>query len=179
MRRSQKEIRQQRSIIYQGKVVDLMVDQVKIPDGTDHVREIVGHRAAVAIIPILDNGRILLIRQYRYAVASHCWELPAGIIEAGEKPRQAAKRECLEETGYRASKLTGLGWFFSSPGFSQERIHLFLATGLSYSGGQQLDQDEFLTVTVMDYQRTLTMIEKGQIRDGKTIIGLLLAKKHL
>ena len=101
------------------------------------------------------------------------------MIESGESPLKAAKRECLEETGYQIKSIKSLGWFFSSPGFSQEKIYLYLATSMEKIGDQQLDEDEFLTVKKISIKESQRMLERGLIKDGKTVLGLTLAFKHL
>lgn len=179
MTRIVKEKRLKREIVYTGKVVDLFIDQVSVPDGSKHIREVIGHKSAVAILPVLDDGRILLIRQYRYAVDSTCWEVPAGLVDRGETPLKAARRECMEETGYRAKKIKSLGWIYSSPGYSREKIHLYLATSLVKAGKQALDTDEFLIVKTVTMNQALSMLERGLIKDGKTITAILLAGKQL
>ncbi len=168
-----------RQTIYQGKILDLTVDQVRIPSGALHVREVVNHRPAVGILPVLDDGRLLLVQQYRYAVNEDCWEIPAGLINRGEQPRQAARRECREETGFYPGKLQSLGWVYTSPGYSTEKIYLYVATGLKACAGQKLDDDEFLVAHKLTLAKALRMVNQGEIVDSKTILVLLWAKSNI
>lgn len=175
--RPEKQLRRQ--VRYRGRVVDLFVDQVLGPDQRKHIREVVGHRPAVAMVPLLPDGRVLLVRQFRYAVGKWLWELPAGLVERTETPRQAALRELREETGYRSRRLQSLGSFFSSPGFNQEKIGLFLARALAAVGPPALDPDEFLICRALPWKTALAWVDQGKIADGKTILGLLLARERL
>jgi ADP-ribose pyrophosphatase len=165
-----------RQIIYKGKILDLMVDQVRIPGGSLHVREVVGHRPAVGILPVMEDGRLLLVRQYRYAVNEVCWEIPAGLINRGEKPGQAARRECREETGYYPRQLKALGWVYSSPGYSKEKIYLYVAKGMKPCTAQKLDEDEFVIPRKFTWTKAMGMVKGGEIVDCKTILALLWAQ---
>jgi len=167
-----------RRVVYQGKILDLYVDSVCITGGRESTREVVGHCPAVAIVPLLANQRVILIQQYRYAVNQVLWEIPAGLIDLQETPRQAAMRELREETGYRAGRLKKVVSIFSSPGFCQEKIHIFLAEDLRQVDSLSLDADEFLTARFISFKKALRMVTQGQIVDGKTILGLTLAAKH-
>ncbi len=164
--------------IYQGKIINLRVDEVLLPDGKKASREIVEHPGAVAAVPLLPDGKVVLIRQFRKAVEEIIYEIPAGKLELEEKPRQCMERELEEEIGYGAGELKELISYYPSPGFSGEVIHLFLASGLQKKQ-QNLEGDEFLEVVILKFTEALRMIEEGKIKDGKTIIGLLLAKQLL
>lgn len=169
-----RERRVSRATVYQGRVVDLYVDQVQLPDRSRHVREVVGHKAAVAIVPLLPDGRVILIRQYRYAVGRELWELPAGLIDPGETPRQAAVRELREETGYRSRVWRPLTAVYSSPGFCREKIFLFQARQAEKAGPQELEADESLTFSVFTPAHALKMLAAGRIADAKTALGLMM-----
>lgn len=174
-----RERRLRRRTLYRGRVVDLHVDQVVLPNRSRHVREVVGHRPAVAVVALLPGERVLLVRQHRYAVGRSLWELPAGLLDPGETPSRAAARELREETGYRAERFRRLGTIYSSPGFSQERIHLFLAEGLRpAAGGQDLDEDELLSVHSVPLARALDRVRRGAVADGKTALGLFWAARE-
>ncbi len=144
-------------------------------DGRHHVRQIIRHPGAVVLLPRLDDGRVVLIRNYRTAVARHLLELPAGTLEPGEEPVLAAHRELAEETGYRAKSMRLLTSFFASPGILDERMHLFLATGLE-PGPTALQPDEQIETVVLPWEEALALARKGQIEDAKTLIGLLFVE---
>jgi len=164
--------------VYKGKIINLRIDEVILPDGKKAIREIVEHQGAVAAVPLLPGREVILIRQFRKPVEEVIYEIPAGKLEKGEAPRSCAERELEEEIGYRAGKLKKLLSYYPSPGFSSELIHLFLATDLEKKQ-QNLESDEFLEPVVLKFNEALKMIEEGTIRDGKTITGLLLARQFL
>jgi ADP-ribose pyrophosphatase len=141
-------------------------------DGREHLYQIVRHPGAVTILPVLDDGRICLIENYRPAVGQTLLELPAGTREPDEDPATTARRELIEETGYRAGRIELVARFFMSPGILSEEMHLFLATGL-VPGEQDLQGGEQITVRVTPWDEVLRMIREGQIRDAKTLVGLL------
>ncbi len=157
---------------YQGDIVQLKVDRVVEPSGVAAKREVVCHSGSVVVLPHLDDGRVLLVRQYRYATRKWLWELVAGGIEPGETPRQAARRELLEETGYRARTLKPLFNFYSSPGFLTERMALVEARGLKSSKAEP-EPDEQLQVGRFTRAQLRKMIRAKIIQDGKTLVGLL------
>jgi len=136
-------------------------------------REVVRHPGAVLIVPELDGGRLVLIRNYRVAVGGWLWELPAGTMEPGEPPIDTARREVEEETGYRPARIEPLGRFYTSPGFCDEDMHVFVAGGLDHVG-QKLEPHESIEVSVLGRDEVFEMIDDGRIRDGKTIAALLL-----
>jgi ADP-ribose pyrophosphatase len=166
--------------IYTGRIVSLDVDTVRFPNGTTGELEIIRHSGASAIVPILETpgeeDRVLLIRQYRYAADGFLYEVPAGRLDSGETPEACARRELREETGYSASTLTPLTSIFTTPGFTDERIHLFIAGGLT-AGESALESDEILELQPTTFPRALEMIDEGLITDGKTIVALLLASR--
>ena len=157
--------------IYKGRVVDLNVETVTLPNGATVELEIIHHPGAVAIVPMTPTGSVLLIRQYRHAAGGYIYEVPAGKLDPGEAPQVCAARELEEEIGRRASSFEPLMSFFTTPGFTDEVIHVFLATGLA-PGTQHLDQDEVLEIVEMPLDMAIARIADGTIRDAKTIIGL-------
>jgi ADP-ribose pyrophosphatase len=170
-----REIRISRKTLYQGRILDLFVDQVRVPGRGQHVREVVDHRPAVGVVPCLPDGNVLLVRQFRYAVGRALWEIPAGLMNPGETPRSAARRELAEETGYQAGRLTLLADVFSSPGFCRERVVLFLGLALRRIGRPQPDPDEILEMRSFSRDRVQAWMRKNRVRDAKTLLGLQLA----
>ena len=168
-----------RQVRYRGRVVELYLDRVRDDRGGRHWREVVGHRPAVAVVPLLAPDRILLIRQYRYAVRRFLWELPAGLVETGESPARAARRELEEETGYQARHWRLARRIYSSPGFSQEIIHLFIAQGLTRVGNTRLDPDEFVSAKAWSLPAARAVLRQGSAQDGKTLLGVQLAWERL
>jgi NTP pyrophosphohydrolases including oxidative damage repair enzymes len=165
-------------LIYDGKVVHLYLDTVKLPDGSTTRREIVRHSGAVAILPLDSDGRIVLVRQYRYAAGRTLLEIPAGTLEIGESPDVCAVRELQEEIGYRPGRLQKIGGIFVAPGYTTEYIHLYLATDLVPSR-LDADDDEFFEVLHLPLSEVLARIKRGEIADAKTISAILLAQEHL
>jgi ADP-ribose pyrophosphatase len=159
--------------LYNGKIFDVVLEKVTLPNGAIKDREIVRHPGAAAMVPLLDDGKVVLIRQYRHAVGEFLWEIPAGTLERGEEAIECARRELVEETGYEASSFGKLAEILPAPGYTDEHIHIFLATGLR-SVKQKLEDDEVLELQPMAFDTALEMITKGEIRDAKTIAGLLL-----
>ena len=165
--------------IYTGRVISLDVDKVRFPDGTTGELEIIRHPGASAVVPFLTDPagadpQILLLRQYRYAVGGYLREIPAGRLEMGELPEACARRELLEETGCSAKSLMLLTSMFTTPGFTDERIHLFLASGLT-RGEAHREPDEFMEVETISLSDALAMVKRGEIQDAKTALGLLFA----
>lgn len=158
--------------IYQGRIVNLRVDEVSLPDGKTTNREVVEHAGAVAVVPVNEKGDLLLVRQYRYAVGMTLLEIPAGKLRPGEDYASCAERELIEETGYKPSNLKHMISFYSTPGFTNEQIHLFLATDLTLKK-QNLDEDEFIDVETVSLKEALGMILSGEICDAKSIAGIL------
>ena len=165
--------------VYSGRVVNLDVDRVRFPDGSEGELELIRHPGASAVVPFLsdphgDDPQVLLIRQYRYA-GGYLYEIPAGTLDhPGEDPRDCAIRELREETGCSAERMERLTTMFTTPGFTDERIHLFLATGLT-QGASALADDEFVEAVPMALSDALARIERGEIQDAKTVLGLLFA----
>src|SRR5438270_9596922 len=164
---------------YSGKVISSDVDTVRFPDGSIGELEMIRHPGASAVVPFLsdprsDDPQVLMIRQYRYAADGYLYEIPAGRLDPGENPRDCAARELKEETGCTAEQLDHLLTMYTTPGFTDEKIHLFMATGLT-AGETKHEADEFLDLHPMLLSRALEMIEGGEIRDGKTALGLLFA----
>ena len=165
--------------VYTGRVVHLDVDTVRFPDGSTGELEMFRHPGASAVVPFLSDPsggdpQVMLIRQYRYAAGGYLYEIPAGRLDAGEDPEVCARRELEEETGCTAERVERLTTFFTTPGFVDERIHVFMAVGLTM-GEHSREKDEFLEVVTMSLSDALARIERGEIRDGKTIVGLLYA----
>jgi ADP-ribose pyrophosphatase len=162
---------------YEGRVVSLRVDRVKLPDGRSAVREVVEHALVVAIVALDGRGDVLLVRQYRLPAQQSLLEIPAGCVDSGESPEEAAQRELQEEIGQRASRLERLCSFFVSPGYCDEYMHLYLATGLEPSA-LAADADESIEVVRLPLDEALRLIERGKICDAKTIVGLWAAARH-
>jgi ADP-ribose pyrophosphatase len=165
--------------VYTGRVINLDVDTVEFPDGSVGELEMVRHPGASAVLPFLSEPRsedpqILLIKQYRYAADAFVLEVPAGRLEPGESPEDCAHRELQEETGCTAERVVRLTTVYTTPGFTDEKIHLFMATGLT-RGEANREADEFVENVVMTLSRALTMIESGEISDGKTAVALMFA----
>ena len=163
--------------IHTGRVVRLDVDTVRFPDGSTGQLELIRHPGAAAIVPCASDPpgadpTILLIRQYRYATGGQLWEIPAGTLDPGEDPEACARRELMEETGVTAARLQRLTSIWTTPGFTNEVIHLFLATGLT-TGEPSRERDEFIEVVPQPLSRVLALIREGEIRDAKTVVAIL------
>jgi ADP-ribose pyrophosphatase len=164
--------------LYEGAIVKFYVNTIVLPDGRTSKREIVGTPGAVAIVPVTGDGQVRLVRQYRSGISEFSLEIPAGTLEPGEAPDDAAPRELAEETGDRARDWRFLTSIYTTPGICDEIIHIYLATHLS-DGKTQPDADEFIDVVTVPLAEALDMVGSGSIRDAKTIIGLLLAAQVL
>ena len=158
--------------VYRGRVVELKVDRVIEPGGVETTREVICHPGSVVIVPHLPDGRVILVRQYRYATKESMWELVAGGLEKGETPRQGARRELLEEAGYRARVVTPLLEFYPSPGILSEKMHLVEAWDLTPAQGEP-DADERIEVGLFTVDAVMKMIRSRKIHDGKTLVGML------
>lgn len=168
-----------RERIFDGKVIDVEKWTVRLPDGALAPREIVLHRGAAAVVAVDDAGFVTLVRQHRVAVGEVTLEIPAGKLDApGEDPLVCAKRELEEETGLRAQRWQPLTVLLTTPGFSSERIALYLATGLSAAKAHP-DEDEFLDVVRMPLGEAIDRVMRGELRDGKSAVGLLMAGRLL
>ncbi len=159
--------------LYKGRIINLRLDSVVLENGNTALREVVEHPGAVGVIALKDNGDIVMVKQERKAAEQVLVELPAGKLEQGEDPAECAARELTEETGYTAGDLRYLVSFYTSPGFSNEVMYMFLATGLR-EGENDPDDDEMVETVEISRDRAMEMILKGEIKDGKTIAGILL-----
>ena len=167
-----------RITIYRGKVFELIRENITLENGTTTDVEFIEHPGATAIIPFLDDTRIVLLKQYRHSLKRFIWEIPAGTLDPQEEIIGCAKRELIEETGYSAGQWHKLGEITPVPGYSDERIHVFLATELQ-PAKQNLDEDEVIQVQEVDFLKALAMIGNGEIQDAKSIAGLFLASAWL
>jgi len=167
--------------LYHGRIIDLIIEDVEDLPGNTRKREIVNHPGGGVVVPLLDNGDVILVRQYRYPLNKYILELPAGKLEPSEDPLAAAKRELQEETGYTADNYEKLTAMYTTPGFCNEVLHIYLATGLKESEhGQNLDEGEqSLTVEYLPLSTVVEMIERGEIADSKTIAGILLTERKV
>lgn len=158
--------------VFKGHIVNVRNDDAQLSDGRIVSREVVEHRGGVGILPITDAGEVLLVKQYRYAYEELLVEIPAGKLEPGEHPFETGVRELHEEVGMNATTYYDLGIDYPSPGYCNEKIHLYAATGLS-DIGQKLDDGEYLNVLKVPYEKALDMIYSGELTDSKTVIALL------
>ena len=164
--------------IYKGRVIDLNLEEAHLPNGKTVQLEMVRHPGASAVVPMRDDGRVVMIRQYRHAAGGMIYEIPAGRLNPGEDPLDCAKRELAEEAGQLAAQWDRLGAVFTTPGFTDEKIYLFLARKLT-AVAQALEHDEVIEVVEVPLQEVITMIRQGEVIDGKTICGLMLAYFHI
>lgn len=160
--------------IFDGKIIKVHRDTVHLPNGKEATREVVDHPGAVAVVPILKDGRIVLVRQYRYPIDSLTLEIPAGKLDLDESPDECAIRELREETGYETKNIQKVTSIYTAPGFSNEIIHVYIARDLILKEACP-DEDEFINVEVYETERIKAMINDGTIDDAKTLVGLLLA----
>lgn len=158
--------------IFNGRVIRVTLDKVQLEDGTTSTREVVHHHGGACVLPVDADGNVTMVRQFRYALGEELWELPAGKLEAGEDPFEAAKRELSEECGLTADTYTELGVVYPTVGYDSERIYLWAAEGL-HTVGQHLDAGEFLDVIKMPFAQALGLVMDGTIKDSKTQIALL------
>lgn len=158
--------------IFNGRVIRVTLDKVQLEDGTTSTREVVHHHGGACILPVDADGNVTMVRQFRYALGEELWELPAGKLEAGEDPFEAAKRELSEECGLTADTYTELGVVYPTVGYDSERIYLWAAEGL-HTVGQHLDAGEFLDVVKMPFAQALGLVMDGIIKDSKTQVALL------
>jgi ADP-ribose pyrophosphatase len=160
--------------IFKGRVVTLDIDTVTLPNGATIELEMIHHPGAAAVVPMKEDGTVILIRQYRHAAGGYIYEIPAGKLHPGEDPKVCAARELQEEIGYRADSLELLTSVLTTPGFTDEVIHIYKGTGLT-KGKQDLDHDEVIEIVELPLEKALAQIIDGTIRDAKTIVGLQTA----
>ena len=163
---------------FEGHIITVRVDTVAMPDGRTATREVVDHSGGVCVVPITENGEVVMVRQFRKAVESAVLEIPAGKLNSGENHRDCGIRELEEETGYKSNNIVYLGHIFPSPGFANETIHIYLATEL-YDGKLNLDPDEYLDVEKIPLEKVVEMIMNNEINDSKTVVGILKAREYL
>jgi ADP-ribose pyrophosphatase len=170
-----------REVKYTGRVFNLIVDTIEYPSGERGVREIAQHPGGAVTVPLLDDGRVVLVRQLRYPLGRHILELPAGKLDAGERPEHAARRELAEETGYTAGTLERLTTIYTTPGFCDEQLHIYLARELTLrpSGPAREIGEQTMSLEFLPLHEATAMAHEGKIADAKTIIGLLLAEKRI
>jgi ADP-ribose pyrophosphatase len=166
------------STLHQGRVFNLINEKYTLDNGVTSEMDFIQHPGAAAMVPMLNQTEIVLIKQYRHAIREFIWEIPAGTIDPRESPINCAKRELIEEIGYSAHNWHQLGTITPLPGYSNERIHIFIASNLR-PAEQHLDEDEMINVNVVKLDEALKMILTGEISDGKTISGLFLASQWL
>jgi ADP-ribose pyrophosphatase len=166
---------------YNGTVFNLVIDEVEYPSGNRGVREVAEHPGGAVVVPLLDDGSVLLVNQFRYPVKKNLFELPAGKLAAGEDPKVCAARELEEETGYTAGMLAKLTAIYTTPGFCSEQLHLYVATDLKkLPTGQRLEEGEMdLTVKAIPLDEVIQMIENQVIVDGKTICGIFMVERQI
>jgi len=163
---------------FKGKIINLRLDEVELPSGKIVEREVVEHRGAAGIVPITSDNKVILLRQYRYPANKMLWEIPAGLLDAGETPLDCAIRELKEETGCTAKSFIKLAEFYLTPGNSNEYFHLYLAKDLK-DGDADFDEDEVIVSKKIQLNDALKMLNNDEINDAKTMIGLCLVEKFL
>lgn len=164
--------------LYEGKVVSLYKDTVELENGETAVREWIEHHGGVCVVPINENNEVLFVKQFRYAFREVLLEVPAGKLNKGEDHYECGKRELLEETGAVCENYTYLGVMYPTTAYLTEKIHMYLATGLDFKS-QKLDDDEFLDVVKIPFDKAIEMVMNGEIQDSKTQLALLKAKMFL
>lgn len=165
-------------IKFKGKIFDVIRDEITLPDGKTALRDVVKNRGAAAILAVEENGKILFVRQYRHPAGENMLEIPAGLIEPGEEPLTCAKRELEEETSFKAGKITFILKLFSSPGFSNEQLYIYLAEDLQ-KGRLNLDSDEFIDIEYYSFDDAVAMIFNGEITDAKTIAAIFACREFI
>jgi ADP-ribose diphosphatase len=163
--------------IFKGVIFDVERDRLRDEGGVEIIREVVRHPGGAGALPVFDDGRVALVKQYRHPARRELLEIPAGKIEHGETPEICAAREVEQETGFRPGRVEKLLEFYSTPGFCEEKLYVYVATELTPSA-QALDHDEFVEVVYLPFAEAVKMAECGDIEDSKTIIGLLSAAKR-
>ena len=167
-----------RKTVFDGRVVHLAVDRVELPNGQTAELEVISHPGAAAMVPLSEDGEVLLVRQYRYATDSWLLEVPAGKLDPGEKPEVCAAREVEEEVGYRAGELIPLGWIWTTPGFTDEVIHLFAAFELE-EVERRPEDDEVIELVRTPLATALELVWRGELNDAKSALALIHAAKRL
>ena len=170
------EKRIEREKIFDGHIFNVYLDKVIISDGSIRPREVVEHSGGVCVVPVDDDGNVYMVRQFRYAVGKTILEIPAGKLEKGEEPFEAAKRELSEETGFTADNWTSLGKMYPTPGYCSETLRVYLARGLT-AGEMHLDDGEILTAEKLRLDDVMEMIMNGEISDAKTVFGIMKTEK--
>lgn len=166
------------TMVFGGKLLTVYRDRVRLPNGSESEREWIDHPGAAAVVPLLDDGRVILVRQFRYPVGAEFIEVPAGKLDfPGEPPEAVASRELEEETGWRAGRLTSLGAYHMAIGYTNEIIHCYLADNLMQVGSK-LDEDEFLEVLYIPFDEALQMVADGRITDVKSVVSLLMVRSN-
>ena len=166
------------NVVYDGKILRVRVDEVELHNGRITKREVCDHRGGVAVLPVTDAGDVILVTQFRYPYMKTVLEIPAGKLEDGEEPLLCGMRELREETGYEAGEITSLGHLYPSPGYTNEKIYLFMARALS-AGDASPDEGEFVSVRKIPMEQALSMVEKDEIHDAKTVAAILKAARIL
>ncbi len=168
-------------VVHRGKVFDLIVDQIEYPSGNRGIREVAHHPGGAVAVPVFPDGTVLLVRQFRYPFGIYTLEVPAGKLNLGEDPEPAAVRELEEETGYVAGKLEKLTAIYTTPGFCDEVLHIYLATELKLSpaGHRREEGEQTMTLEFVPIEKAIAMVEKQEIVDSKTIVGVMLAERKL
>lgn len=165
-------------VIYEGHILTLRKDKVKLPDDHISFREVVEHPGAVGVVAVNDKNEVLMVCQYRKPVEEMLWEIPAGKLDKNEEPLVCAKRELEEETGYKANQWEKIFSFYTTPGFSNERMHMFFCEDL-VEGHVHPDEDEFVEAKWFSYEGLMEKVQQGEVRDGKTIVGLLAVRDKI
>jgi ADP-ribose pyrophosphatase len=166
-----------RRLIHKGRKFDFELVSVRTPRGATLEREVVRHPGAVVVVGTLEPDNVVLIRNHRIAIGRSLLECPAGTLEPPEPPETCARRELVEETGYQAATIEPLGWFYTTPGLTDEKMHAFLARGLR-PVGQHLEEDEHITVQLVPVKTAMEMIDRGELTDAKSMLALLLARRR-
>ncbi len=164
--------------VFDGVLLHVYRDEVTLPDGRTSIREYIKHPGAAVMVPILENGDIVMERQYRYPLGRELVELPAGKIDHGEDPIESARRELLEETGYEGDWFTKVGILHPCIGYSDEVIHIYIVEGLTFHQEQQ-DKDEFIETFTLPFNEALDAVKTGEITDAKSMVGILWAEKYV
>ncbi len=168
-------------VLYRGRVIDLVVDEIEYPSGAKGIREVARHPGGAVAVPVFEDGNVILINQFRYPLGSRILELPAGKLDKDEDPLNCARRELEEETGWRGETWDKLGSIYSTPGFCDEELHIFMATGLTElaDGHRRSEGEEDIFLHRVPMGKAIAMIEHGEIRDAKTVCGLLMAERWI